>query len=319
MGIFTCVSHAANGAIDAPTADFGTRAPDAAGGSGHAVALPIAERWVGADTDKTRIRIDLGAIESLRPAVDLVALVNHTLPAGQQIRLRVSDAPEESGLVEVFGGWSIGEHENSDLFFAGAPRYPVDGAPWWRPRREFVNAVEVPAQRRLTATGHSWRPLTRPDKPGPPVSAQHRWRYWWVDFPAATANYAVGLIVLGARWQAPIQYQPGWTRARLKTVRTSPTDLGTPLVGRVLSTGWRLGFEWLLDASRNETADLETFLDSLDLAPALIIPDDERPECYFGRLENPAEPWTVAVAADNGPDRLSTTFLTDHEGFDFGA
>ena len=157
--------------------------------------------------------------------------------------------------------------------------------------------------------GNAWALL-------PTDVTRQRWRFEISDLANPDGFLSVGVAMLGAATVLPQQFQPGWTRSPRKIIRKTESDLGTPLVGRIVSHGWRLAFEWLLDDAATDTT--EDWLDSLGGDPVFVMPVPSRHYGHFVRLEDPREPWQTVVAQDNGPNRISASFVTDNDGFDVG-
>ena len=146
---------------------------------------------------------------------------------------------------------------------------------------------------------------------------QAAYRYWSVTLSDAgnpQNHLRAGYLVLGQVRQLPEQYLPGHTRNPVKIIRKAESEIGSPIVGSTVSTGFRLEFSFAYDDQQTDI--LEDMLDSLDATPLFIVPDRDRRHGFFVRLENPLEPWQTTVHVDNAANSITVAFITDNQGFD---
>ena len=154
------------------------------------------------------------------------------------------------------------------------------------------------------ASGVAWKLL----------SATQDYRHWTIEITdEANANgyVAVGYLALGMKTQTDDQFQPRWTKTRIKRVRNSPNEFRAPIVGRKISEGTLLSVRWE-GLSNTERDTLDAFLLSLDrvVDPMLLVPAPDETEAFFGRL---AEDYLIAQDHSDSAE-IAVDFISDSFG-----
>lgn len=228
-------------------------------------------------------------------------------PAGNLKALPIAQAWKSSGLANQNIDIDLGSAKNVSLIalvnhnLSAGARITVTGAS----NSTFsANTVRLSVPR---AARNAWTIRSGT------ASRQH-WRITLEDASNPDGEMRVGYIVIGEADKLPQQFQPGWGRTRAKIIRKSDSDRGTPIVGRTVSSGYRLDLEFLLD--HDDTDTLEDMLDSLEADPIFIVPDPTLRHGFFMRFADPQNPWTTRVGVDNGPNQITAAFVSDQEGVD---